>query len=166
MKTQGVLIAERIIKGLFNSPFDEMFEDLNITEYEDGKLSFEEFLKKYFWKKKGEDINLYPSNKIGGCHKILQIFSFSEKPRFAKGMKQKEMISFEKSIHILVQHMVGKCPEITEEATLTTDKIDTDIIKPWLSTIREIQKRKKIITILFVNDNGEITNANKLLGLR
>lgn len=57
MKAQGVLIAERIIKGLFNSPFDEMFDDLNIREYEDKELSFEEFLKKYFWRKKGEDIN-------------------------------------------------------------------------------------------------------------
>ena len=155
--------ATRLISMLFKSPLSELLSDNIRRDYKSEPTSLFEF----FYQFVGTDkMNFYPSDTKGRCHKKAMFVSLSKKPPHAKKLKTKELIPLDKMLPKVIQHMQGSCMKTTKSAVIITDKIDTDVIKPWEDNLKQIQgDESKELLFIFVKENGEFQIINDLVGL-
>ncbi len=144
-------IAKKIIQSLYGHPQEEIYYNIGYT-------SIDELISNL---NLSEEINLFPSNHKETCCLEAIFISIKHQPRL-KTLSRNEMISLKTVIEKMVQHIFGECKEFTNQIILITDTIDTDILKPWISSIK---KSTCWIEIIYVRENGEFETINNVIGL-
>jgi hypothetical protein len=112
----------------------------------------------------GNDMNFFPSENKGACCEIAMFVSF-HKPIFGLKFKKDQMIALDDVLKKLVQQVLGTCYPKNQKIILLTDKVDTEILEPWLGNLQAIQRMGMEIQIFYLNSNGIPKSANEIVGL-
>jgi hypothetical protein len=113
----------------------------------------------------GIDMNFFPSeNKTPYCCEVAMFVSFN-KPIFGLKFKKDMMIALDDVLKKLVQQVLGSCYPKNRKIILFTDKLDTEVIEPWLGNLRAIKRMGMEIEIFYLNSNGIPKSANEIVGL-
>jgi hypothetical protein len=144
-------VAKKIILNLYGSPYEEI-------NSQNGFGAINDIVSNLNLK---DGINFYPSNSKGACCLDAIFLSIKHQPR-QKTLSRNEMVPLKSVLEKISQHIFGECRGYTNQIILITDTIDTDVIKPWISSFKN---SNCWIEIIYVRENGEFEVGNKLIGL-
>ena len=85
----------------------------------------------------GEDINFYPSDKKGACHRIAYFTSFTG---MEWNLKSSQKLTLKQMFEYLIKHCQGSCADITKYAIIVADSWDEDVVDFWKSNISRMKK--------------------------
>jgi hypothetical protein len=157
-------LTNNIIETLWGNSEDDLFDR---RENIDGRMKVRDFSE--FLKRQGihpDEINFYPGNKSIGCREAAVFMCLSKVPPKAKWMKKSDMVSLDKMLPIIIQHMQGDCIDTTMKMTVITDDISMAVINKWRGNLKNIQQRdKKEVLITYVDPDGKMHDFRKACGL-
>ena len=157
-------LTNNIIETLWGNSEDDYIDR---RENIDGRMkvrNFSEFLERLGIHP--DEINFYPGNKSIGCREAAVFMCLSKAPPKAKWMKKSDMVSLDKMLPIIIQHMQGDCIDTTMKMTVITDDISMAVINKWRGNLKNIQQRdKKEVLITYVDPDGKKHDFRKACGL-
>ena len=98
----------------------------------------------------GQEINCYPGETAGGCCRILVIVSIHTEPN----QRYLNHIKFPEAVRLLIRHMQGSCPGITQQALILTDRYATNEIVFWRPNLDRI--KQNTIVECYLMDRGRV----------
>ena len=157
-------LTNNIIETLWGNSEDDYIDR---RENIDGRLKIRNFSD--FLKRLGihpDEINFYPGNKSIGCREAAVFMCLSKAPPKAEWIKKSDMVSLDKMLPIIIQHMQGDCIDTTMKMTVITDDISMAVINKWRGNLKNIQQRdKKEVLITYVDPDGKMHDFRKACGL-
>ena len=112
----------------------------------------------------GVDMNFFPSDNPSGCFEVAMFVSF-HKPAFGVKFKKDQMIPLDDVMKKLVQQVLGSCYPTNQKILLLTDKLDTEVLEPWLGNLKAIKRMGMELEIVYLRNDGTHRNVNSLFGL-
>lgn len=113
---------------------------------------------------RGIDMNFFPSENKGPCREVAMFVSF-HKPVFGVKFKKDQMIPLDDVLKKLVQQVLGTCYPTNQKILLLTDKLDTEVLEPWLGNLKAIKRMGMELEIVYLRNDGTHRNVNSLFGL-
>jgi hypothetical protein len=159
---------QRLTKNIIDTLWGNSEDDyIDRSENIDGRMKIRNFSD--FLKRLGihpDEINFYPGNKSIGCRETAVFMCLTKAPSGAKWMKKSDMLSLDKMLPIIIQHMQGDCIDTTMKMTVITDDISMAVINKWRGNLKNIQQRdKKEVLITYVDPDGKMHDFRKACGL-
>ena len=157
-------VTNRIIQNLWNNSLDKEFSRHSELDRKMRPRNLYEFLERLGIYP--DEINFYPGTKSIGCRETAVFMCLTKAPSGAKWMKKSDMLSLDKMLPIIIQHMQGKCMDTTMKMSVITDDISMAEINKWRNNLKNIQlSDQKEVLITYVDPVGNSHEINLLCGL-
>lgn len=160
-------ILEKIVKDFIDKLYraskselrNEFIDRNNRSQME--TITFDELFDNFG---RGIDMNFFPSENKGACREVAMFVSF-HKPAFGAKFKKDQMIPLDDVLKKLVQQVLGTCYPTNQKILLLTDKVDTEVLEPWLGNLKAIKRMGMELEIVYLRSDGSHRNVNSLFGL-
>jgi hypothetical protein len=161
------VILEKILKDFIDKLYRARKSELRnefidrISRVQMETITFDELFDNFG---RGIDMNFFPSDKPSGCYEVAIFVSF-HKSVFDIKLKKDQMISLDDVLKKLVQQVLGTCYPTNQKILLLTDKVDTEVLEPWLGNLKAIKRMGMELEIVYLRSDGSHRNVNSLFGL-
>lgn len=97
----------------------------------------------------GDPFNCHPGGRPGACRELAFFVSLSSR-KYTAGRGH---IGFRTMLERFVQHMQGRCPDVTRAAVLVSDSWDSAVFDEWRANVEQVKRRAHV--------RGYIVSAGK-----